>query len=660
MRGAPRAPRAARRALAGAGVLATLAIGLPAAAAPTDSEDPQLDADVVSAPAPVVEPGDAMNVTVAVSNLSTTAVDDARVILQITRKPLENRKALAAFLDGGDARLVSVGGTDVGVTMTEPTPSPVPTPDATQGPDGAAEPEQPDTFTRLAAGTSSTVTVTSVDDRLPFEADTWGVHGIRVVLRADGETTTLMNGAVTWDDADIPALSLATLATATGITDRVDAVAEAAGLDGVTLAVDGNAWSALDGGSADIDEGSTLRLPAQDPDLVSLAHAESTEVLDYSLGLSSGAGDGELAGLPWLGIVGSLDKATVRYAVENGAGTLLVTPDADDAPDTRPVSATRLVGAGEWRMTLLQPDPLLSELAMADASSTPGAAGMATAAAALTAAQHDGPVLVWTGDDWSPTTASATTTLSALLSASFVSAVSVGDLLDAPADRGASLEELLGEEDDLGKAAITGIATRLERLADLGVVAEDPEDITVPGGAALLAPLARTVRGDELARELLLTDAQTTVDATLGALHVAAGSDINFIADQGALPVTVVNDLDVAATVVVDMTSFSANLQIRDSPTVTVPPRSSTTVPVEVSAVSSANVQARTVLRNTDGRSIASPVSMSVRVRADWGTAVTAVFTVGLIAMLVMGVIRTVRRGRKDTRTDHAGTGERG
>ncbi len=651
MRGAP---RAARRALAGAGVLATLAIGLPATAAPTDTEEPQLDGDVLSAPAPVVEPGDSLNATVSVTNPSTTAVDGARVILQVTRKPIESREGLAEFLAGGSARMVSVGGTDVGVTMTSPVATPLPTP----GSDADDEPEEPDTFTRLEAGTSSTVTVTSVDRRLPFEEDSWGVHGIRVVLRADGESTTLMTGAVTWDDADIPELSLATLATATGTPDRVDAVADAAALEGVTLAVDGTAWSALDGGYVEIDEDSTLRLPAQDPDLVSLAHAESTEVLDYSLGLGAEAGTGELAGLPWLGMVGSLDKTIVRYAAENGARTLLVVPDADDAADARPVAATRVAGAGEWKLTLLQPDPLLSELALADSSLTPGAAGMATAAAALTASQHDGPVLVWTGDDWSPTATTATTALSALLSASFVSPVSVQDVLAEPAERGARLEELLGEEDDLGRPAITGIATRLDRLADLGVVAEDPEDITGPGGAALLAPLARTVRGDTLARELLLTDAQTTVDATLGALHVAAGSDINFIADQGALPVTVVNDLDVEATVVVDMTSFSANLQIRDSPTVTVPAHSSTTVPVEVSAVSSTNVQARTVLRNTDGRSIASPVSMSVRVRADWGTAVTAVFTVGLIAMLVLGVIRTVRRGRKDTRTDQTGPEE--
>ncbi|WP_296666919.1 DUF6049 family protein, partial [Demequina sp.] len=179
----------------------------------------------------------------------------------------------------------------------------------------------------------------------------------------------------------------------------------------------------------------------------------------------------------------------------------------------------------------------------------------------------------------------------------------------------------------------------------------DPAAILDPAGDELLAPLGTVLRGDAAARQARVDEAVAATDATLGALTIAAGSDVNLIASRGAVPVTVRNDLDVDATVTVAMTSFSPNLQVRETPTVTVAAGTAESVLVEVEAVSSANVTASIVLRNPDGVALGSPTLMSVRVRADWGNAVTAFFTAGLVLLLVMGVVRTVRRGRKETRT---------
>ncbi len=41
---------------------------------------------------------------------------------------------------------------------------------------------------------------------------------------------------------------------------------------------------------------------------------------------------------------------------------------------------------------------------------------------------------------------------------------------------------------------------------------------------------------------------------------------------------------------------------------------------------------------------------MRVRVRAQWGNAATGVFTAALAVLLIAGIVRTARRGRKDTR----------
>jgi uncharacterized iron-regulated membrane protein len=39
-----------------------------------------------------------------------------------------------------------------------------------------------------------------------------------------------------------------------------------------------------------------------------------------------------------------------------------------------------------------------------------------------------------------------------------------------------------------------------------------------------------------------------------------------------------------------------------------------------------------------------------MRVRAAWGNLTTGVFTAGLVVLLIAGLVRTIRRGRKDTR----------
>ncbi|WP_156155856.1 DUF6049 family protein [Demequina phytophila] len=641
MRGS-RTRAAVRRALAAGAVAATAAGIAPAALAAPDGAPTVGSGTAVgtveSAPIAMVRPQQSLTSVVSVENLAATPIDGARVLLRLTRDPLEDRAALAAYLDGGSATMVTVGTADVG------------TPTVTSEAGGG-----PATVNRLAGTSSATVSVTSQQKRLPFEEDTWAVHGVQVVLRTDAGDSTLMTGAVTWVDATMPELSLATVATASGLSAQVRSIAAATDVDGVTLAIDPTAMSDLGTDTLDLSDRSVMRLPAEDPDLVSLAHAEDTALLDFALDSTVGTGASALDESSWLAIVETADRSTARLAATSGAGAMLVTGRADLESDrvTPAVKTTRAAGTS---LSLLRPDGTLSSYVTAPGGAAAGTVGAAVAAGALTAAQTVAPVLVWTGDAWSPSGSGDAAALTALMNAPFVDALTVEDLTRDPSTR-TSLRNKRDAANDLDASTMAGLTSRLADLTELSAVAEDPATILDPGGRTLLSPLARAIRGDTVQRELRVASSTTAVDETLSALHVAAGSDVNFIADQGSLPVTVVNDLDVDATVVVDMTSFSPNLQIRESPTVTIPARSSKTVPVDVSAVSSANVRAITVLRNADGVAIADPVSMSVRVRADWGTAVTAVFTAGLVVLLVMGVIRTVRRGRKETRTTRVGGG---
>jgi len=634
-------PSRLRRALAGAAALVMLGVAAPvgvATAAPTDTPA-TLVASIESDPSPTVRAGESMTSIATVHNEDSVPLDDARVEMRVTSAPLGDLGALDAFLAGSRPRMTAVGAADVGISLTLPPAAGTPV----EPEDGEVEPE---TVHRLAPGGSATVSVTAAAADLPFAPDTWAVHGVEVVLVTAQETRVLLSGAVTWIDASMPRLELATLATATGISARVRAIAAASDIPGVTLAIDTTALSDLGKSSLDMADRDVMAIPAGDPDLVSLAHAGEETLLDFALSRVRG-GSGPLTDLPWIAHVAHADTPTAELAAAKGASALVVTgSEGDDAA----VRTVQTVAVGDGILSVLTPDEVLSDSISGIGSTRPGGVGAAVATGALTAAESDGPVLAWTGADWAPTGPESAIALSALMTAEFVDPLSIEDLAEGAGPR-TVLPTVVDEDGDLDAATITGLARRLARLGDLSLTAQDPSAILDPGGRTLMSPLATSLRDQPQIRGLRVTQSTAAVDQTLGALTVAAGSDVNFIADSGSVPVTVRNDLDVDATVTVDMTSFAPNLQVRDAPTVTIPAGSSMAVPVEVEAVSSANVNATIVLRNPDGTAIGAPVSMSVRVRADWGTAMTAFFTAGLVLLLVMGVVRTIRRGRKETRT---------
>ncbi len=84
----------------------------------------------------------------------------------------------------------------------------------------------------------------------------------------------------------------------------------------------------------------------------------------------------------------------------------------------------------------------------------------------------------------------------------------------------------------------------------------------------------------------------------------------------------------------------------REAVTVTVPANGEATVRIPVHGVQSADVVTTVELLTPDGVTVDDATTMTVRVRAEWegiGTAVVG----GLLALgLVVGLFRTIRRGR--------------
>ncbi|MDN4483460.1 DUF6049 family protein [Demequina lignilytica] len=588
-----------------------------------------LTAELVMYPASVAEPGGSIRALARITNGTSEALDDAVLELALTTAPLTSTTAVDRFLSAPSG-LAAVGTTPVGAA--------VPT-----APDPDADPDaEPATVHRLAAGGSTLAAVAAAGEDLGLPDDAWGVYGLSVTLVAGGVRTTISTGVITWAGDGIPELEAAMLVTAAGPGAAMSTVTDAPGLQDVAIATDGTQLIGLDAGGVALSGRTVLRMPAYVPDVLSLAHAGDDSLLAFAVERARGTSTSATHDSAWISPVVGLDAATVALLSSGGASAALLM-------DGSAAGEAAVEHEAETGLAVLSPEPTLSAVVAADAALETPATAVATAA--LIAADASGPVLIAPDPGWLALGADPAA-LTAIAEAPFVTALDVTSLLTdvaAPALTVPADDQLT--DADVSASAVVGQAHRLERGNALAVTVEDPESVLGPLGTTLLEPLATSLRDEPDRREAALAGAASRAEDLLDSLSVPAGSDINLIAAKGSVPVNVRNELTVPAEVTVDVTSFSPNLQVRDAPTVTVPASSSMTVLVEVEAVSTADVNAAIVLRNADGTALGPSTALSVRVRADWGNAVTAVFTAGLVLLLIMGVIRTIRRGRKDTRT---------
>ncbi len=81
----------------------------------------------------------------------------------------------------------------------------------------------------------------------------------------------------------------------------------------------------------------------------------------------------------------------------------------------------------------------------------------------------------------------------------------------------------------------------------------------------------------------------------------------------------------------------------------TVPADGQTTATVPVRAVGSGDVNLTIMLLANDGTAVGAPQTIHMRVHADWESRGTRVMGAGLVILLVGGIVRTVRRGRRTT-----------
>ena len=663
----------ARRALLA--LLALVVTLLPAAAtAATVTAVPapgEIEIDIVAIGPDVVEPGGTLALTVVVRNTSDEALAAPRVRLKLAPRLLASRSSVARWAERDDDQY---SGSVVAETL-------VPTP--------------------IAGGTEVTLPITVAADDLPLRdsPSSWGPRGLAVaVLDAGFSQLALTRSHVVWfpgrsfaspirtsvlvpitarapdvDTGLIPAEDLRAL-TADG--GRLASVLSATSVPGVTWALDPAVLASADAAAAGVpgvarwleslraeaDRRDVVALGYGDPDVTALAHAGLPGVHDLTEEQGRDTADALLdaptrSDIAWPAS-GSVDAETLAMLADGGRSAVVLSRGSQPLDETLSFTptgrATLTVGSGSVD-SLLVDTPLSETLASVEDDVLAVQRLLAeTAAITMERPSVDRHVLVTATRDWDPDPQVGAAAIRALTAVPWVEALPLSEMLatEPPDLERAPLS--YPESDaalELDAATLRAAGGAVQDVREMAPALEDPAELVADAerSAAAAASVAWRDDRDEWTAQV---GAFVERSAALAAgVRVVPGSAINVLSAQADLPLTVTNDLTQAVEVRVTLRSSTPRLVAEDAVPVTVPAGGSERVSVPVRALASGNTEVMVQLRTPAGEPIGEPVSLVVRVRADWENRGTLGLAAVAGVVLVVGLVRTIRRGRRTADT---------
>ncbi|MGV8979213.1 MAG: DUF6049 family protein [Cellulomonas sp.] len=514
----------------------------------------------------------------------------------------------------------------------EPTPSPVsvlvpvvgpastPTPSPTPAP-------APDPTGTATAGTDSGATSAELD------ALTASTGRLRALIDATGDRSE-----VSWA-IDPSVLEAATAGGATSITWLADLTRRSAQRD-------------------------VLALPWGDPDLAAIAHAARPDLLRLARDLAATStapvfGSSPQTPLLWAADA-TPDATTTALAAQVGAPALVVGPEAlasEDGSRTGAVPVQTSAGS----LTALVPDAALTA-ALTDADAMDPGATPATAAQRIlaetaiaahqrsSAGQH---LLAVLPRAWSPVVPIVQAQLDALATASWVDLTSVSGLIGKAGD-GAKRKDLPAttrNPQELSPAHVVALGDA--RTADSAFAAVVPEPQAVLAGLdrEILSPLSVAWRASPAERNALVDTVLADAALRRTGLSVLVSPQFNIIASATQIRLTIHNALPQEATVRVDLRPRKACMSVPAAPVpATIPARSDASVAIDIRANANCEVDVDAYLLAPDGTVVASPVQFSARLAPTIENVGTLVIGALLAVGLVIGVVRTARRGQTSRR----------
>lgn len=141
------------------------------------------------------------------------------------------------------------------------------------------------------------------------------------------------------------------------------------------------------------------------------------------------------------------------------------------------------------------------------------------------------------------------------------------------------------------------------------------------------------------------------IDRVTAGVSTQPTSTINLIDKKGSLPLGVSNSLLQPITVKVDIRPSDPRLRVDKVDVITVPPQSAKSAHIPLVAIGSGDLTLQAALLSAAGAQIYRAPDIQVRVRAQWETAGTMVVASLLAVVLVFGIVRNIRKGRRREKT---------
>ena len=441
-----------------------------------------------------------------------------------------------------------------------------------------------------------------------------------------------------------------------------------------------------------IDTGGLVALPWGDSDTAALAHLQQTSLIETAAQRTQESAivkAGAPTSLAWLAS-SVLDSTTVG-TLPQSTSTVIASPTSLPAADELTYTPSGLGALGD--RAVLLPEQSLSETLTGEASQTGasdqnGAATQAThdtrspqtaqtdQAAELDTRQllrGDSAILVRQAPALErdvvvamPRRAASTADpsavherVAALRSASWIRPQSLGDLQEhtraevEATDEGTSHversepPEKVIDDDELPADLLTAASGTAATLQSVSSVLSDPPALLGDYTGLESVVASASWRADPATRSAQVPAAEAAGTGVTSSLAAVPSSTINLISSEAQLPVRITSSLDQDVTVQVYLVSDNKRLQVPRTTTVKVPANQQAKVTVPIRAVGSGDVGLTVQVLAADGTTVGRPTTVDMRVRADWESRGTGIIVGLLVSIVVIGTVRTVRRGRR-------------
>lgn len=405
--------------------------------------------------------------------------------------------------------------------------------------------------------------------------------------------------------------------------------------------------------------GDVRALPYAYPDTVSQTSAGLTSDVVLATAtspalLSDLLGRPVTAGLPWAP-GGSLDQPTLNILRAAGAREVVIAATGMTAGDSDYAASPALVdlSADSGPITGAVTDPVLTlALGSMSADSPSPVRGRQLAFAAVALAAGAGTPLVAAPQPlWQPDEQAAATLVAGLAGAPYARLTTLRDLLAATPERPPAALAQRETDQGLNPAQLAGIGNGEQMLSALGAVMTSPAGTLTSGKEAMLRSASTAWRSEPTPGGVVLLRSLAEIGAQRDLLTISSTGTVAFPGEEGKVPITVSNGLDVSVQVGVAL-SAEPSYRLTSAPVtgIAIPPGQRLSLEVPVRVVGSQPLQVTAQLLTPQGANYGSGTEFALRTSAYSRVAAWLVggALVMLVLMVVVSVVRRVRgRGRQ-------------